>query len=126
MKLHGLPKTIVSNKDPIFTSSFWQELFKLQGITLAYSSTYHPQSDGQSEALNKCLEGYLRCYAGCKPKEWSFWLPLAEWWYNTNHHASTRMTPFEALYGIPPPTLMPYVPGLAHNNAVEDHLQNRN
>jgi hypothetical protein len=126
VKLHGLPKTIVSDRDPIFTSTFWHELFRLQGVTLAYSSAYHPQSDGQSEALNKCLEGYLRCYAGCKPKEWSFWLPLAEWWYNTSHHASSRMTPFEALYGIPPPTLMSYVPGLAHNNEVDDHLQNRN
>jgi len=126
VKLHGIPKTIVLDRDPIFTSTFWQELFRLQGVTLAYSSAYHPQSDGQSEALNKCLEGYLRCYAGCKPKEWSFWLPLAEWWYNTSHHASSRMTPFEALYGIPPPTLMSYVPGLAHNNAVDDHLQNRN
>jgi len=126
LKLHGLPKSIVSDRDPIFTSSFWQELFKLQGITLAYSSAYHPQSDGQTEALNKCLEGYLRCYTGGKPKEWSFWLPLAEWWYNTNHHVSTGMTPFEALYGVTPPKLISYVPGLATNSAVDVHLQDRN
>jgi hypothetical protein len=101
LKLHGMPKTIVTDRDPVFTSSFWRELFKLQGITLALSSAYHPQSDGQTEALNKCLETYLRCYAGAKPKEWSNWLPMAEWWYNTNHHSSTGYTPFEALYGYP-------------------------
>jgi transposase InsO family protein len=81
LKLYGLPKTIVSDRDPIFISPFWKKLFNLHGITLAYSSAYHPQSNGQTEALNKCLEGYLRCYTGGKPKEWSFWLPMAKWWY---------------------------------------------
>lgn len=52
-KLHGMPKSIISDRDKVFTSKFWQHLFKLQGTTLAMSSTYHPQSDGQSEALNK-------------------------------------------------------------------------
>jgi transposase InsO family protein len=126
LKLHGLPKSIVSDRDPIFTSSLWQELFKLQGITLAYSSAYHPQSDGQTEALNECLEGYLRCYTGGKPKEWGFWLPLAEWWYNTNHHSSTGMTPFEALYRVTPPSMISYVPGMATNYAIDVHLQDRN
>jgi hypothetical protein len=62
LKLHGMPTTIVSDRDPVFTSLFWRELFHLQGISFAFSSTYHPQSDGQTEALNKCLETYLRCY----------------------------------------------------------------
>lgn len=56
VKLHGLPASIVSNRDRVFTSSFWKQLFKLQGTTLRMSSSYHPQSDGQSEALNKCLK----------------------------------------------------------------------
>jgi hypothetical protein len=56
VKLHGFPNSIVSDRDKVFTSSFWQQLFKLSGTTLAMTSSYHPQSDGQSEALNKCLE----------------------------------------------------------------------
>jgi len=124
-KLHGLPATIVSDRDPVFTSSFWRELFRLQGTTLAFSSAYHPQSDGQTEALNKCLETYLRCYAGAKPKEWSVWLPMAEWWYNTNHHSSTGLTPFEAVYGYPPPSLLSYVPGTSANLAVDSQLRDR-
>lgn len=99
-RLHGLPQTIVSDRDKVFTSLFWKELFTLQGTTLAFSSTYHPQSDGQTEALNKCLEGYLRCYIGMKPKVWTNWMPMAKWWYNTNHHSKTGLTHFKALYGV--------------------------
>jgi hypothetical protein len=123
LKLHGMPTTIVSDRDPVFTSSFWKELFHLQGTSLAFSSAYHPQSDGQTEALNKFLETYLRCYADAKPKSWNFWLPLAEWWYNTNHHSATGFTPFEALYSYPPPTLLSYVPGTAANMAVDSQLR---
>jgi hypothetical protein len=125
LKLHGMPRTIVSDHDPVFTSSFWRDLFKLQGISLALSSAYHPQSDGQTEALNKCLETYLCCYAGARPIEWSKWLPMAEWWYNTNHHSSTGYTPFEALYGYPPPSLLSYVPGTVANLAVDLLLKDR-
>ena len=62
VKIHGFPKTIVSDRDRVFISSFWQQLFKAQGTTLAMSSSYHPQSDGQTENLNKTLEMYLRCF----------------------------------------------------------------
>jgi len=53
--------------------------------------------------VNRCLENYLRCFAGDKPKEWTRWLPWAEWWYNTTCHSATKMIPFEAVYGLPPP-----------------------
>lgn len=56
VKLHGMPSSIVSDHDKVFTSIFWGHLFKLHGKTLAMSSAYHPQFNGQSEALNKCLE----------------------------------------------------------------------
>ncbi|GKU89513.1 hypothetical protein SLEP1_g3642 [Rubroshorea leprosula] len=110
-KLHGLPQDIVSDKDPIFLSNFWQELFKLQGVELQCSSAYHPQIDGQTEVVNRCLENYLRCMIGDRPTKWSKWLPLAEWWYNTNFHTTTQISPFEALYGFPPPLHIVYVPG---------------
>ena len=58
-KLHGTPNIIVSDKDPIFTSKFWTKLFSCLGTQLAYSSSYHPQSDGQTNIVNKCLEGIL-------------------------------------------------------------------
>jgi hypothetical protein len=63
--------------DSTFTSKFWIEIFKLQGVFLAFSIAYHPQSDGQTEAVNKYLENYLRCMVGDKPKECVDWLPLA-------------------------------------------------
>ena len=61
-KLHGLPKTIVSDQDSIFTGAFWQELFSLVGIELATNTSYHSQSDGQTEIVNKWIERYPRNY----------------------------------------------------------------
>ncbi|XP_041009433.1 uncharacterized protein K02A2.6-like [Juglans microcarpa x Juglans regia] len=123
-KLHGLPKTIVSDYGSIFTSSFWKELFRLQGVNLSYSSAYHPQSDGQTEAVNKCLEHFLRSFSGDKPKLWVDWLSLAEWWYNPTFHTSTKLTPFEVVYRVPPTRLQAYIPGLT-NQIVDQLLQTR-
>lgn len=66
-KLHNMPSTIVSGRDPIFTSLFWKELMRLQGISLTMSSSYHPQTNGQIEVVNKSLEHYLRAFAADKP-----------------------------------------------------------
>ena len=104
-KLHGSRRVIVSVRDPIFTGNFWTELFSCLGTQLAHSSSYHPQSDGQTEIVNKCLEGYLCCFLFDKQTRWVKWLPLAEWWYNTSFHTVAKMTPFMALYGYHPPSI---------------------
>lgn len=68
-KLYGLPKTIVTDRDSIFTSQLWQQLFKTMGNKLNMSTSYHPQSDGQTERLNGCLESYLRVVVFTNPKQ---------------------------------------------------------
>ncbi|GKA65821.1 putative mitochondrial protein [Tanacetum coccineum] len=110
-KLHGLPKSIVFDRDKVFISTFWRELFKLLHVKLLMSTAYHPQIDGQTEVVNRGLESYLRCMCCESPKEWCKWLSLAEWWYNTNYHTSLNTTPYEILYGQKPPIHIPYVSG---------------
>jgi hypothetical protein len=104
-RLHGLPSTIVSDRECIFTGKFWNELFRLADVKLARSSAYHPQSDGQIERINQCLETYLRCFVHACPTEWSNWLANAEFWYNSCFHSAIGRTPFEALYGYKPHVL---------------------
>jgi len=123
-KLHGMPTSIVSDHDLTFTGNFWQELFKLQGTQLQLSTSYHPQTDGQTEAVNKCLETYLRCFTSKKKHQWVQWLPLDEWWYNTNYHAATKMTPYEAVYGQLPPSPISYIPRCSKVQVVDQLLQN--
>ena len=83
------------------------------------SSTYHPQFDGQTEVVNRSLEQYLRAFVGDKPHTWALWLYLAEFWFNTNYHTFTKMSPFEAFYGFPPPRVLDYVSGLTKVVAVD-------
>ena len=70
-KLHGPPKVIVSDRGRIFTSKFWQELFAALKVELHFSTAYHPESDGQTERVNQCLEQYLRRMAFKEPKKWA-------------------------------------------------------
>jgi hypothetical protein len=72
-KLHGMPSTIVSDRDKIFTSLLWKGLFKLLGTQLCMSSSYHPQSDGQTKRVNQCIETFLRCFIHACPNKWSQW-----------------------------------------------------
>lgn len=124
-KLHGFPKSIVSDRDPIFVSNFWRELFRLSGTHLRLSTAYHPQSDGQTEVINRVLEQYLRCFVHDHPSSWFPYLALAEWCYNTSRHSGSGLTPFEITYGKPPPTIMDYIHGATKNEAVHTVLVER-
>jgi hypothetical protein len=70
-KLHGMPRSIVFDRDTTFTNIFWQELFKLQGTQFHLSIAYHHHNDGQTEVVNKCLETYLRCFASERKNQWA-------------------------------------------------------
>lgn len=104
-KLHGLPDSFVYDRDKIFTSSFWQELFKLARVSLRMSTSYHPQTDGQIERVNQCLETFFQCFVHSWPSKWMDWLSSAEYWYNTAAHSAIGCSPFEALYGYAPRSL---------------------
>jgi transposase InsO family protein len=101
-KLHGPPISIITDRDRIFTSNMWQQVFKSLNVKLKLSTAYHPQTDGQTERVNQCLEAYLCCMVFQEPKKWAAWLSLAEWWYNTTYHTALKVSPFQALYGFPP------------------------
>jgi transposase InsO family protein len=75
VRLHGLPESIVSDQDPVFTGHVWRDLFKLSGVTLKMSTAFHPQTDGQFEAVNKSISMYLRCITGDRPRTWLDLLP---------------------------------------------------
>lgn len=102
VKLHGMPRSIISDRDHIFTSHFWKQLFYQLGTKLKYTTAYHPQTDGQSERVNQCLEMFLRCMVQDSPRQWRRCLPLAEFWYNSTFHTSIGCSPFKALYGHDP------------------------
>nr|KAJ0228165.1 hypothetical protein LSAT_V11C100046520 [Lactuca sativa] len=125
VRLHGFPSSIVSDRDKVFMSLFWRELFRLQGTQLLRSTAYHPQTDGQTEIVNKSVEMYLRCFIHGKPRSWSQWLPWAEFWHNTAYHTASKITPFKALYGRDPPRVIRVQQGQTGVLAVEEQLLER-
>lgn len=125
VKLHGFPCSIVSDRDPVFTSTFWTELFHLSGTKLLLSSPFHPQTDGQSEVTNRTITMYLRCLAGDRPCSWLQWLPWAEYCYNTSYQTAFGSTPFQVVYGRTPPTLVTYQGGSARVPSVDQQLRTR-
>ena len=81
-KLHGLPRSVVSDRGPQFVAEFTREVYRMLGIKLAASTAYHPQSDGQTERTNQELESYLRIFVGERQDNWARLLPMAEFAYN--------------------------------------------
>jgi hypothetical protein len=97
--LHGVSKTIISDRGPQFVAHFWKQLHASLGMDLIHSSAYHSETDGQTERVNQILEDMLRaCVLNYKDK-WDKCLPLAEFSYNNSYQKILRMAPFEALYG---------------------------
>jgi hypothetical protein len=102
VRLHGLPKTIVSDRDTKFVGYFWRTLWKKLKTDLKFSSSHHPQTDGQTEVVNRSLGNLLRCLVGDKPTGWDLILPQAEFAYNNSVNRSTGKSPFQIVYGSNP------------------------
>jgi hypothetical protein len=131
-RLHGLPKTIVSDRGSIFTSHFWTRLTELLGISRNLSTAFHPQTDGQTERVNQIVEQYIRVFTTYQQDDWYDLLPLAEFSYNNADHESSKFTPFYALYGFNPrfssiPEFTTIVPAAENNiqqlNKITKELQ---
>ena len=107
-KLHGIPHSVVSDRDPRFVSKFWQEMWRLLGTKLRISSAHHPQTDGQTEAANRVVEMVFRCtlHSSNEPAHWARDLSMVEFVINNSPSQSTGYTPFFLNYGHHPATPM--------------------
>nr|GEU70257.1 hypothetical protein [Tanacetum cinerariifolium] len=108
---------------PAFFKPLMDPIFKQLGTKLRYSSAYHPQTDCQTEVVNRCLEAYLRAFVHDEHRLWNRYLYLAEFWYNTSFHSSIQMTPFRAMYGREATTIHEYTPGSNHTASIDESLR---
>jgi transposase InsO family protein len=99
---YGSPRGIVSDRDTRITSKFWAEVCTYSVIRRRFSTAFHPQTDGQTEILNRILKGYLRAYTSLEQLNWAKLLSSAEYVYNNSRSSSTKITLFKALYGYNP------------------------
>ena len=104
VRLHGIPRSIVSDRDPKFLSHFWKTLWGKLGTKLLFSTTCHPQTDGQTEVVNRTLGQLLRCFISGNPRVWENLLPHVEFAYNRVVNSTTSHSPFEVVYGFNPLT----------------------
>jgi hypothetical protein len=102
VRLHGLPRSIVSDRDTKFVGHFWRTLWKNLGTNLSFISAYHPQTDGQIEVVNRSLGDLLRSLVTEHHSQWDHILPQAEFSYNDSLNRSTGKSPFQIVYGMQP------------------------
>ncbi len=101
-KHHGLSKDIVLDRDPKLTSKFWQALWKRMGLEFKMSTSFHPQTDGQTERVNLVIQQFLRNYVTTDQQDWVDHLELAKFCYNNSEHFVTQSTPFQIVTGKSP------------------------
>ena len=122
---HGVPRAIVSDRDPRFVSIFWQSLWKQLGTALLMSTAFHPQTDGQTERQNRTLEETLRAYVNYEQDDWDTKLVAAELAYNTTEHASTGYSPYYLNYGHHPHLPLDVAvspPNVSNNQTAADRI----
>jgi hypothetical protein len=124
VRYHGIPTSIISDRDSRFTSSFWQQLWNHLGTKLAMSTAYHPQSDGQTERLNRIIEDMLRAYVNSKQNDWDQYLTIIELAYNNSKQNSTGFSPFYLNYGQHPslPLSVAIPKDVVQNNATAEEM----
>ncbi|KAG7559493.1 Zinc finger CCHC-type [Arabidopsis thaliana x Arabidopsis arenosa] len=110
VRLHGMPRTIVSDRDTKFLSYFWKTLWSKLGTKLCFSTTCHPQTDGQTEVVNRTLGTLLRTVIKKNLKSWEDCLPHVEFAYNHAVHSTTCFSPFQLVYGFNPLTPLDLTP----------------
>ncbi|CAI7854072.1 unnamed protein product, partial [Closterium sp. NIES-54] len=122
VRLHSLPSAIISDRDPRFLSNFWQSLFKLHGTRLKFSTAYHPETDGQTERMNRKLEDALRAQVNARQTDWDLHLTAIELAYNSTPHLSTGQPPFYLATGQHPRLPMTPPSHLSHAPAAFEFL----
>jgi RNase H-like domain found in reverse transcriptase/Reverse transcriptase (RNA-dependent DNA polymerase)/Integrase zinc binding domain/Chromo (CHRromatin Organisation MOdifier) domain len=102
VRLHGVPKDVVSDRGPLMVSAYWRSFLHYLSTHAKFSTAFHPQTDGQTERQNQTLEQYLRIYCSFEQDDWATWINLAEFAYNDSVHAATGTSPFRAYTGRDP------------------------
>ncbi len=116
-KLHEMPDSIVSDRDPKIDSKFWNTLMDICGMKLKMSPSRHPQTDGSSEIMNRMISNYLRCFCDFRQNDWVYLLPWAEFAYNSAVSEELGMSPFEMDIGLVPKSPLDMLPGV--NTSIE-------